>query len=171
MTRPPLRRLVALVLLASVPLACGGDDGDSVTGPDWVGDITAAVAAVEEELGAPQQYFEVTANAQLTNVFVAENDATEAVPYLYVDGQLEPPGPALTGAGGNTFAAAAIDFDDAMILSKLAEELPDATIDALSVEGGPDGAVRFVVSVRSEAGGVLDIVVSSEGEILSVTPL
>lgn len=169
MIRPSLRGLGAVVIAGPVLVACGGDDGDTVEGPDWVGDLTAAVVVVEDELGAPQEYFEVTANAQLTNVFVARADATEAVPYLFVDGELEPPGPALTGVSGNTFAAEAIEFDEELILSKISEELPDATIDALSVEGGPGGAVRYVASVRSEAGGVLDVVVSPVGEILSVS--
>ena len=164
-------RLGALAVAGALVVACGGDDGDRAGGPEWVGDLTAAVEAVERELGEPQEYFEVTANPQLTNVFVAQDEATAAVPYLYVDGELQPPGAPLTGASGNTFTADAIDLDDDLVLARLAEELPNATVEALSVEGGPGGSVRYVVSVRSEAGGVLDVVVSGRGEILSVTAL
>jgi hypothetical protein len=168
--RSSARRLVAIALTGPLIVACG-DDGDGVAGPEWVADIALAVEAVEQDLGGPQEFFEVTATPQLTNVFVAADDASSAVPYLYVDDVLEPPGLPLTGASGNTFAADAIDVDEDRVLSRIAEELPNATIDALSVEGGPGGSVRYVASVRSEAGGVLDVVVAADGEILSVTAL
>lgn len=159
--------LAAITLLAG----CGGDDHEMASSPDWVRGIRAAVEAVEDELGGPQEYFEVTANPQFTNVFVAVDGASEAVPYLYADGNLESPGPSLTGVGGRTFEADAIAFDQDRVVSRIAEELPDSSIDGLSVEGGPNGSVRYVATVRSAAGGVLDVVVGADGEILSVAPL
>ena len=101
--RASLRRvgvLVGLLLLA----ACGGDGEGSANDTrasvseapasgdlGWAGDVYLAVEAVEDELGEGQEYFEVTATAQVTNVFVAVDDATAAIPYAYVDGELADP--------------------------------------------------------------------------------
>ncbi len=168
-----VRRASALVVtllagVASASLSACGDDGGDDGDLTFVEQIPAAVAAVEAELGAGQQFFEVTASPQLTNVFVAVDDATSAIPYVFVDGELQPPAPALEGASGSTFGVDAIDFDEATILDRIADELPDATIESLSVEGGPDGTVRYVASVRSAAGGLLDVVVAPDGAVLEV---
>ncbi len=167
---------------ASAALACplaviacggggaGGDGRPPGSAPDWVGDVQRAVALVEAELGEGQEFFEVTANVQLTNVFVAVDGATAAMPYVYLDGELLDPAPRLEGASGETFTAGAIGFDPNTVLSRVERELPTVTVDALSVEGGPNGAVRYIVSARSEQGGVLDIEVAGDGAILAVDP-
>jgi hypothetical protein len=151
--------------------ACSNDDAGGAANAAFVADVRSAVEAVEREMGAGQDYFEVTATPQLTNVFVAIDDATAAVPYLFVDGELQPPAPTLTGASGFTFTADAIDFDEDSILDAVAGELPDASIESLSVEGGEGGTVRYVVSVRSEVGGMLDVTVGPDGSVLAVDPL
>jgi len=178
------------VALAVATSACGGgDDAEDASAP-WVGDVEAAMAAVDDERGGAQQYFEVTATPQLTNVFVAVDDAAVAVPYLFVDGELQPPAPSLEGASGFTFTAADVDIDEAAVLSRVEAELPGAAIVALSVEGvgaadagteggiegggvggGDASTVRYVVSVQSERGGFLDVTVSGDGRILAVDPL
>ena len=165
-----LRSLVGIVVVVGLMAACGDDSGGSVE-TSFVGDIGAAIAAVEAELGPGQEYFEVTASSKLTNVFVAIDGATAAIPYVYADGELLPPAPALTGASGFTFGADAIDFDEAAILAKVAEELPSATIQTLSVEGGDGGSVRYVVAAQSAEGGVLDITVGPDGSVLAVDPV
>lgn len=165
---------VRLMVAATVVVAsCGGDDPAEPDGSDgaveWVGDVFAAVDAVEAELGGRQEYFEVTATPQLTNVFVAVDDATAAVPYTFVDGELLEPAPRLDGASGRTFTADGIAFDPGSVLDDLQQELPDATVDAISVEGGPGGSVRYLLAVRSAQGGVLDVEVGPDGTIRSVT--
>jgi hypothetical protein len=152
--------------------ACGGDDGaDGSSGDTFVSAIRPAIEAIEAELGVGQEFFEVTANDQVVNLFVAVDDATAAVPYLYLDGELQPPAPTLSGASGFTFTAAAIDFDEDAILDAVSEQLPESTIGALSIEGGEGGVVRYVVSTLSSEGGRLDVTVAPDGTVLEVDPL
>ena len=167
------RALVAAVgLLALVGAACGDDDeGDVGADDSFVSTIRPAIEAVEAELGGGQEFFEVTAGPQVTNVFVAVEGATAAVPYVFLDGELQPPAPVLTGASGFTFAGDAVDFAEDSILDAVAEELPESTIGALSIEGGPDGAVRYVISTLSPGGGRLDVTVSRDGAVLEVDPV
>jgi hypothetical protein len=161
---------MALLAVGALASACGSDD----EGPDDLGlgdDLLAAIAAVEADLGEGQEYFEVTATAPLTNVFVAIDGATAAVPYVFLDGELQPPAPTLTGAEGFTFTAEDVEFDPDAVLSQVADELPEATIEALSVEGGEGGLVRYVASVRSQVGGVIEVTLGPDGAVLAVDPL
>lgn len=166
MTRRSLLLAASLIALA----ACsGGSDQTTSGGRDsFVSDVSAAAAAVDAALGGPQEFFEITATPQLTNVFVAIDGGTAAVPYIYLDGELQAPAPRIEGAAGQTFTADAIDFDEATVLDGVEKDVPNATIDAFSVEGGPGGFVRYVVSARSEQGGVLDIVVAPSGAVIEV---
>lgn len=90
------RVLLPVLVVGAVLSACSGDDGTaSTTAPDVticdpqgttqaesdlpaVGRISEAIAALERQLGAPQQYFEVNATARVVNLFVALNNGTLA---------------------------------------------------------------------------------------------
>jgi hypothetical protein len=164
-------KAVAVALLVALSVAgCGGDDGGGES-ESFVADIRPAIEAVEAELGAGQEYFEVTANQQVVNLFIAVDGATAAVPYVYLDGELQPPAPTLTGASGFTFTAAAVDFDEDTILDAVSEQLPASTIESLSIEGGEGGVVRYVVSTLSPEGGRLDVTVAPDGAVLEVDPV
>ena len=165
-----MKAVVVALLVAATVVGCGGDD-DGAGGDSFVADIGPAIEAVEAELGAGQQYFEVTANELVTNLFVAVDDATAAVPYVYLDGELQPPAPKLTGASGFTFSADAVDFDEETVLEPVREELTDSTIEAFSIEAGAGGVVRYVVSTLSSEGGRLDVTVAADGTVLEVDPL
>ena len=170
-----LLAVAAVGMLALVGVACGGDDdgGGGEVGADdgFVADIRPAIDAIESELGAGQAFFEITASRQVINLFVAVDDATAALPYVFLDGELQPPAPKLTGASGFTFAGNALDFDEVSILDAVSSELPDSTIEALSIEGGDGGIVRYVVATLSPGGGRLDVTVSSDGAVLEVDPV
>lgn len=176
--------LTAIALLGIA--GCGGSDASSepiadeglpgaeaapdVPAPQYVLDVRAAVAAVEAELGGSQNLFEVTSNAQFTNVFVAIDDATAAIAYAYVDGELQPPAPRQDGASGETFTANDIDFVDDRILSGVTASLSDSSVDAISLYGNGFG-VTYVLAASSSSGGFLDIEVGPDGTVFSVDPI
>ena len=175
---------VVVVLAMAIALAPGCSDEDSASDTTTaattsvspvapgeapilrVDQIHAAIAAVEAERGGPQEYFEINATPALVNVFVADVEAGQVIPYTYVDGELSAAEP--SDAEGNTFDAAAIDFDPSSVTQRVTEELAGSTQDAFVIEGGPDGAIRRTVVVTSEAGGQLLVVVGPDGAVISV---
>jgi hypothetical protein len=159
------RRFVALAVLAVA--ACG--DGDDQVAPA-IDEIAPAIAAIEAELGGPQQYFEINATPQVVNLFVATEGATQVVPYVYVGGELAAAADT-AGAEGSTFGADALTFDPATVLDAVEAELPDVDVVLYSVAGGPGGAVQYTASVQSGDGGSLDVVLGADGSIESVTPV
>jgi hypothetical protein len=174
--------LGSLAIVVAVVLgACGssGTDTQSVDdpivvepteAPEYVADVRTAIDAVESELGGPQEFFEVTSNEQFTNVFVAVDGGEAVVPYLFVDGELQPPAPKIDGAVGDTFMREDVDFDADRVVGIAQAQLPESTVDALSVYGTSIG-VTYVLSATSGSGGLLDIVVGADGSVFSVDPV
>ena len=146
------------------PTATASVPGDGE--PPRVDLIEPAIAALEAQLGLPQQYFEINATSHLVNLFVALNDGTLVQNWLYFDGELtsKPAQP----AQGHTFSAAAVTFDPNTVLSQIEHDLPDTTIDLFLIEGGANGAVRYTAIVTSSQGGQLEIVVGPDGTVQSV---
>lgn len=134
-----------------------------------VGMIAAAMAAVEHELGGPQQYYEINATELLVNVFVDGGDG-RATPFVYVDGTLTSGDP-LDGASGHSFTADRVDFDAQRVTSCVTSELPDSVPTAFEVVGGRDGAVRYSVLVTSKVGGQLVVEVGPDGIVIAVDPV
>lgn len=155
-------------MVVAIAAGCGGGDDDEPVRP-LLAEIAPAIAAVEAELGGPQQYFEINATPQLVNVFVATDDANRVVPYVFVGGELGSPAEATT-AEGATFSSDAVTFDPATVLDGVTEELTDADVVLFSIVGGPDGAVQYGAGVQSDAGGTLDVVLGPDGAVQSVDP-
>lgn len=131
-----------------------------------VGAIADAVAAVERQLGGPQQYFEINATALRVNLFVSLNNATLAQAFSFLGGRLTSQTPA--AASGNTFAASALTFDPQRLLAKVRTDLPGSVITAVEIVGGPQGAVRYTAIVSSREGSGLLVVLDPAGNVLSV---
>jgi hypothetical protein len=159
-----LVRVAALGAAALVPMlgACGSDD-DPALRVDLVDD---AVAAVEAELGGPQQYFEINATPDLVNLYVADDAAARATSYIYrPDGTLDPPvGPG--AAEGETFGADAIDVDEGSVLDDVLAELSESVPLAFAITGTAAGAVQYQVILQSLRGGRLAVYVGGDGTIL-----
>jgi hypothetical protein len=156
---------VAAALLV-VGAACGGGKGPERPALDQ---IAPAIAAVEEKLGGPQQYFEINATPQAVNLFVADAAKTTVTPYVYLDGALAESGqPA--GAEGNTFAASALTFDRRAILDNVVGELKDSDVVLFTIAGGPGGAVEYTAGVQSKQGGTLEVTLGADGTVKSVVP-
>jgi len=134
-----------------------------------VDQIGPAIEALETELGGPQQYFEINATSQLVNLFVALNDGAVVQAWVYLDGELS----STEGqpADGGTFAAADLDFDPALVLGKIADELPGSTLGSFYVNGDGAGNVKYGLLVTSDKGGGLDVTVGADGSVLSVDPV
>ena len=176
------RRRAAAALAAVLALAaCSGDDEAAPTttaspfGPAecapgapvlLVDQIDDAIAAVEAELGGPQEYFEINATSLLVNLFVADVATQTVTPYAYVGGELTSEDP-LDGAQGYTFVADQVQVDDQRVLSCVVPALPDSTVDVFFVEGA-DGGVRYTVLTSNDKGGQLTVEVSGEGQVIGV---
>jgi hypothetical protein len=167
-----------LVALLVVPVACnsgsdsgGADDAPTTAGLPLVDQIAPAIEALEASLGRPVEYYEVNADARLVNLFVATDDGATATPYVYLDGELQPPAPPLEVSTGSTFVAAGVEFDPDRVLAGVAGELDPTTLTRFVVVAGPGGEVRYEVLVQSRQGGSLAVVVGPDGAVLEVVPL
>lgn len=149
--------LLGLLVLA----ACGGE---AVPGP-LVAEIGNAIAAVEAELGGPQQFYEVSADLKTVTVFVATEGG--ATPYVYTDRAVRP-GELVAGAVGSTFSAESVAIDPDRIFDRVRSELDDPVIIDFAVQGGSGGSVIYDATVASDSGGRLLVLLAANGEILGV---
>lgn len=180
---------MAAVAVLVPAAACGVDDGATTELVlPLVAEIDPAIAAVERELGGPQRYVEVNATTRLVNLFVVDDGSGEAssgdssedgsgdgsgagdsvVPYLYVDGELQPPAPAVPVEDMGSFVAADVTFDPDTVLDGVIDGLPTSAFGLFVVSAGPDGDVRYEVLARSTQGGALAVAVTTDGTVLGV---
>lgn len=149
---------------------CDPDAGEPQGDDDLpaVADIATAIDELSAVLGAPPEFFEINATADLVNLFVALNDGTAVQPWLYAAGELtaEDAQP----ASGGTFAADDIDFDVDTVLSGVRREVPEAILETFYVHGDGAGNVQYGILASARCGGGLDVLVSGVGAVLSVDP-
>ncbi len=155
--------LFGLIVVAA---ACGGDDRRAVE--PVVDLIPDAVAAIEAHYGAPQVYYEISAGLESVGVIVAVGDATAAEQGSYsTEGGLVVPEP-VGAASGATFASTDITFDPDRVFDQIRDELDEPVIVDFAIQGGPDGVVIYDVTVATEGGGVLLVLVAADGTIQGV---
>lgn len=152
-------------------IGCGGDDDDDGGGAQpLIEEIAPAVAAVEAELDARVRYFEINATPQLVNLFVAGDDATTVTPYVYAGGELRAPGPTSPVSGGTPFEVGSVTDDLAAVLEGVTTELPDSSVSVFVIYSDDTGDPRYGATVVSDAGGVLDVDLGPDGEVLAADP-
>ena len=154
---------------AAASVAPGPVECAPASPPLVVDQIDDALAAIAADRPGPQQFYEVNATAAVVNLFLAVTDGTgvsAVIPYSWAAGELR--AEEQTAASGNAFDAAAITIDPQRVLSCVVDDLPESTLDAFVVEGGPDGAVRYSVVVTSRQGGQLVVEVNGQGQVVAV---
>jgi hypothetical protein len=156
---------------ATTPVTICNPKGTAQPAKDMpmVDKVKPAIAQLEQQLGAPQQYFEVNATARVVNLFVALNKGTMAQNWVWVDGQLS----SKEGqkASGGTFAAKQLDFQSDTVLTKIHSQIPEAILESFYVNGDGKGAVQYGVLTSAQCGGGLDIIVGPDGAVKSVDPV
>jgi hypothetical protein len=126
------------------------------------------VAAVEAERGPGQRYTEINATPEGVNVFVAVDGSDEVACY-FTEGRLEPPGEA-TPQTSTPFTLDGIDLSlGDRLVQQTVERFPGATVVSAALVQLPEG-LRWAVRSRSAQGGLLNILFSPTGELLSVAP-
>ena len=132
--------------------------------------IRPAVAALEAQLGGPQRYFEINATPTLVNLFVAVDDATQAVAYIYAQDALQPPADARP-ASGPTFAASEMTFDETRVMALTVSQLPTSAFLRLAVTGIEEGAVNYTIVTLSDLGTEFQVFVGPMGDVLGTDQL
>ena len=165
---------VALAVTGLAP-ACSSDEAaDSTTSvarpidqgsaPVRLELIDDAMAALETSLGGPQQFFEVNASPTVVNLFVATENATQAVAYVFAAGALQPAAEPVP-ASGPTFPSDAVGFDPELVMAQVVAQLPTSDFRLFTITGSETGAVQYKVVIDAP-GAELVVSVSSTGAIL-----
>lgn len=180
-----MRTAVVATCLAVAAMGCSGSGPTSTTSPTTttaapipsgqapvlLDKIRPAVAALEARLGGPQQYFEINATVTLVNLFVATENATKAVAYIYdADGTLEPPADPLA-ASGPTFGASEMTFDETRVMALTVSQLPTSTFLRFSISGVQGGGVAYAITAGSSTGTEFQVSVGPSGDVLGTDQL
>jgi hypothetical protein len=171
-----LRRAIVGVLATGLMAGCSSGTArppTSTAAPPasvlQAAEFPAAVRAVEAARGGPQRYVELNATPDGVNVFVAV-DASDEVAYHYADGALDAPGPEQPRTS-TPFTLDGVDVglaDD--LVAETQARLPGATVVRAALLDLPEQGLRWAMRSRSPRGGLLDVVYTPDGDLVSVAP-
>ena len=151
-------------MLALTLSACGGDGDDNVT--PVLDQIAPAVAAIEAELGGPQQYFEINATPQLVNLFVAIDGATQRGSLRVRRWRVGARRPIRPAPKVRRSAASRCRSTPTPCSMPSGPSSRTPMSSCFSIAGDP---VQYRASVQSGDGGSLDVVARRRRSIQSVT--
>jgi hypothetical protein len=133
-----------------------------------VGDLAAAVQAVEATRGGPQRYVELNATPDGVNVFVA--DAGDELAYYYTGGQVQPPG-APVPQSSPPFTLDGVDLGLApALVERTQQRFPGSVVTSLALVDVDDQGLRWALRSRSARGGLVNVFYTPTGELASVAP-
>lgn len=167
---------VFAVVAPAALVACGAgavDVEEDAKCPDGrlpeplVGDIDAAIKAVEAWYGAPQDYFEISANLQQVSVIVATGDGTAEQAFLVAGEFVEPAAIGEAEESSQTFVADEVDFDPDTIFHDISDHLECPVLIDFAITGSTSG-VLYDTTVASSEGGVLLVLLGPDGEVKAV---
>jgi hypothetical protein len=128
-----------------------------------VGDIPAAVAAVEQRLGGPQRYSEINAAKEGVNVFVVVDDAHEQT-WFFNGHTLQGPGEVEPTEDHKPFTLESVKLDVAATLARsVLDRFPGATLIQLALIR-PDEGVIWAVRTRGSLGGIAETFFNTDGQ-------
>jgi hypothetical protein len=171
-------RLGVVALAAALLVAgCSGDGETNLISASTaaagsslvkVGDFSAAVEAVEDERGEGQRYVEINATPEGVNVFVAVDD-TDEVSYFFTEGGLEPAGEP-TAQTSTPFTLDGVDLAlGERLVDETHERFPGANVVSVALLQLPEG-LRWALRSRSIQGGLLNLLFTPTGQLVSVAP-
>lgn len=164
------------VVASAVLVACGAgavDVEEDAKCPDGrlpeplVGDIDAAIKAVEAWYGGPQDYFEISANLQQVSVIVASSEGAAEQAFLVAGDFVEPAPIGEAEQNSQTFIASEVDFDPATIFDDISDHLDCPVLIDFAITGSANG-VLYDTTVASSEGGVLLVLLGPDGEVKAV---
>jgi hypothetical protein len=169
---------VLAAAVAMVVTACGGsgsagtttiDTAVRTTTPLRVDEIAAAVKAVENTQGAAARFTEINAIDGGVNVFVATGDGQE-ISYFFHDGTLDPAGQPQT-ASGPAFALDQAELDAPQrLIPALQQQFPGDEVTTVALLVLPEEGLSWALRLRSTQGGVLEVIYTPQGQLLTVQP-
>ena len=128
-----------------------------------VGDIPAAVTAVEQRLGGPQRYSEINVTNEGVNVFVVFDDAHEQT-WFFNGHALQDPGDVKRTEEHKPFTLESVRLEMAAKLARsVLDRFPGATLLQLALIR-PDEPVVWAVRTRGPLGGIAETFFSTDGQ-------